>query len=110
MNAVATQGTRQPDLALAVLADLARHPFTLTLGVATILSAFAVVLAAHHSRLLNIDLERQLAKRDQLEIEWRHLLLEQNALGEHSRVSRLAEQQLQMRQPGATDERIVRLP
>ena len=104
------QPPRQPDLAGAVVADLGRHPLTLLLALLAIISAFAVVLMSHQARLRNAELETELAGRDQLEIEWRHLLLEENALGEHSRVGRMAEQQLQMRLPSPTEERIVRLP
>ena len=98
------------DLAMTVLSDLGRHPWTLLLALIGIASAFAVVLTSHHARLQNILLERQLEANDQLEIEWRHLLLEENALGEHSRVSRIAEQQLNMHAPSAKDEKVVRLP
>ncbi|MBP7548063.1 MAG: cell division protein FtsL [Corallincola sp.] len=110
MSAQPAGRDRQPDLALTIVADLGRYPLVMLLAVATLVSAFAVVLAAHHARLVNIEVERELARRDQLEIEWRHLLLEENALGEHSRVGRIAEKELQMRLPGAIDERIVRLP
>lgn len=110
MSAQSASRDRQPDLALTILADLGRYPLVVMLALVTLISAFAVVLAAHHARLVNIEVERELARRDQLEIEWRHLLLEENALGEHSRVGRIAEKELQMRLPGAIDERIVRLP
>jgi len=105
-----TKIERQPDLAMTVLTDLFRHPWILLLSILCVGSAFGVVLTSHHARLQNILLERQLAERDRLEVEWRHLLLEENALSEHSRISRLAEQQLQMHAPTAKDERVVRLP
>jgi cell division protein FtsL len=107
---VAPSQPRQPNLTATVLADLGRHPFTLLCLGLVVASAFGVVLMAHKARLRNVDLENELAVRDRLEIEWRHLLLEESAIGEHSRVGRLAEQQLQMRLPSPMEERIVRFP
>ena len=42
-----------------------------------------------------------------LDIEWRHLLLEQNALAEHSRVSDIAREKLNMARPAPLSEKLV---
>ena len=45
-----------------------------------------------------------------LNIEWRHLLLEQGTLAEHSRVASLAMDKLQMARPLVTTEKVITQP
>jgi cell division protein FtsL len=49
-------------------------------------------------------------ERDRLDIEWRNLLLEEQSLAEHSRVTRIATKELDMVRPLPNEEVIVRLP
>ena len=42
-----------------------------------------------------------------LDIEWRNLILEENALGDHSRVERIATEKLQMQHVDPSQENIV---
>ncbi|SQC39269.1 cell division protein FtsL [Klebsiella pneumoniae] len=49
-----------------------------------------MVTTAHHTRLLTAQREQLVLERDALDIEWRNLILEENALGDHSRVERIA--------------------
>ncbi len=49
-----------------------------------------VVTTAHHTCLLTAQREQMVLERDALDIEWRNLILEENALGDHSRVERIA--------------------
>ena len=46
-------------------------------------------------------------ERDALDIEWRNLILEENALGDHSRVERIATEKLQMQHVDPSQENIV---
>ncbi|EEZ42511.1 putative cell division protein FtsL [Photobacterium damselae subsp. damselae CIP 102761] len=43
-----------------------------------------------------------------MDIEWRNQLLEENALAEHSRIERLAEQELKMERPTTTNEVVIK--
>ena len=46
-------------------------------------------------------------ERDSLEIEWRNLILEENALADHSRIERLAAEKLHMQHVTPDQEQIV---
>lgn len=92
-----------------LLADLARHPVRVLLFLSLLLSAGAVILSAHHNRQLSIGLERLMQEKDQLDVEWRNLILEQSALTEHNRIEALVSKHLQMRRPQADDEVVVKI-
>lgn len=63
--------------------DLIRNAkIPLVLLIAVIISAVSVVTVAHKTRLLIAEKERSAIDFDSLDIEWRNLLLEENALGE----------------------------
>ncbi len=66
-------------------------------------SGIAVVHARHEARALFVQLERLNAERDQLNIEWAQLQLEQSAWSNHGFVERVASERLGMTlpQPGA---------
>ena len=53
-------------------------------------SAMGVVFATHHTRQAINDKDVALQERERLDSEWRNLLLEENALSEHSRVQAMA--------------------
>ena len=72
-----------------------------------ILTAVTVVTTAHHTRLLTAQREQLVLERDALDIEWRNLILEENALGDHSRVDRIATEKLQMQHVDPSQENIV---
>jgi cell division protein FtsL len=78
----------------------------LLLGV--IASAIAVVHSRHAHRLLFIELTQLEAQRDELNIEFGRLQLEQATWGETYRIERVAREQLGMRSPLPEDIRVVR--
>ena len=98
------------NLALEILRDLVRHKFQVILALAIIGSAMTTIVVTNETRLLTITLNQQQDERDKLDIEWRHLLLEQNALAEHSRVSDIAKSKLQMARPSPLKEKIINQP
>lgn len=79
----------------------------LVLLVLVLVSALGVVLITHHSRQLIAQQEQLLIERDQLDIEWRNQILEENSLAEHSRIERLAETEMEMHRPSRDSEVIV---
>ena len=79
----------------------------LCLFICIILTAVTVVTTAHHTRLLTAQREQLVLERDALDIEWRNLILEENALGDHSRVERIATEKLQMQHVDPSQENIV---
>ena len=66
-----------------------------------------ICTTAHHTRLLTAQREQLVLERDALDIEWRNLILEENALGDHSRVERIATEKLQMQHVDPSQENIV---
>ncbi|MDP5029733.1 cell division protein FtsL [Paraglaciecola sp.] len=92
-----------------IFADLARHPLRVLLFIAVLISAIAVILSAHHNRQMAIALEKLMQQQDHLDVEWRHLVLEQSALTEHNRIESLVEKKLDMHRPEPTEEVVVRI-
>ncbi|WP_118984966.1 cell division protein FtsL [Photorhabdus sp. CRCIA-P01] len=79
----------------------------LILLVAVLVSAMVVVTTAHETRLLTAEREHLVVERDALDIEWRNLILEENALGDHSRVERIAVEKMHMQHVNPAQENIV---
>lgn len=79
----------------------------LCLFICIIVTAVTVVTTAHHTRLLTAQREQLVLERDALDIEWRNLILEENALGDHSRVERIATDKLQLQHVDPSQENIV---
>ncbi|GAB2907808.1 cell division protein FtsL [Rheinheimera gaetbuli] len=77
---------------------------------ACIVSALTVVHFAHLNRQTTIAQDVLYQQRDQLDIEWRNLLLEQRALAEHSRVEDIARNKLQMVRPAGERDIAVTVP
>lgn len=84
-------GNERHGLVGVIGADLIRNAkIPLILLVAVLISAVLVVTTAHRTRLLTAEREQLVLERDALDIEWRNLILEENALGDHSRVESIA--------------------
>ena len=75
----------------------------LCLFICIIVTAVMVVT----TRLLTAQREQMVLERDALDIEWRNLILEENALGDHSRVERIATEKLQLQHVDPSQENIV---
>ncbi|WP_333607258.1 cell division protein FtsL [Arsukibacterium sp.] len=100
----------QIQLARLIAQDWRGQKGLLLLIVACLLSALAVVHLAHLNRQLTIAQDAEYQRRDQLDNEWRNLMLEQRALAEHSRVEDIARRRLQMQRPQGEREIMVTLP
>lgn len=88
--------------------DIRQHLIVYLLLLVVVVSAFSVVYFTHLNRQSTSQLEKLLTERDELDIEWRNLLLEQNSLAEHSVIESKAEALLNMEKPNVTSEVIVR--
>jgi cell division protein FtsL len=66
---------------------------------AIVASAVAVIYSAHRSRELFRDLEQARRDENEIQIEWRQLLLERSTLSSHTRVEAIAGSELQMAAP-----------
>jgi cell division protein FtsL len=67
-----------------------------------------VVYGKHEARLRFVDLQKLTQQRDELDIEWGQLQLEQSTWATHGRVERVARDDLHMLIPRAADLRIVK--
>lgn len=69
------------------------------LVLAVITSAIMVNYISHLNRNLYSDYQLQLQARDQLDVEWGQLLLEQSTFAAHARIEQFAIRKLGMRVP-----------
>jgi cell division protein FtsL len=77
------------------------------LWVAVLGASLGVVYGKHEARSRFVELQRLTQQRDELDIEWGQLLLEQSTWATHGRVERVARDDLKMLIPRAGDLRIV---
>jgi cell division protein FtsL len=81
---------------------MGRHVFLIALPVlwvAVLGSAAGAVYCTHRAREIFVELERLNGRRDNLEIEWGQLQLEQSAWSTHAFVERVAGEKLHMGMP-----------
>ncbi|MDO7084991.1 cell division protein FtsL [Pseudocolwellia sp. AS88] len=97
-------------LAFEIWKDLKRNILVLVLLMSVLVSAFYVIYFTHMHRQTTSAFENLLVERDELDIEYRNLLLEQNSLAEHSAIESKAAKQLNMKRPDAKSEVIITLP
>lgn len=100
---------RQPNLAKEIVNDLLRHKMVIFLLLVNVATAMFVVQFAHMNRLAVIEQDWLLQQRDELDIQWRHLILEQRTLAEHSRVESIVEKNLGLFRPNLDDEVVVKV-
>ncbi|NMH66383.1 cell division protein FtsL [Shewanella salipaludis] len=100
----------QLNLTRIIVLDLWRHKWVLVVATLVVLNAILVVYTSHVSRKLTTQWDQLLQERDRLDIEWRNLLLEEQSLAEHSRITRVATKELNMSRPLPSEEVVVRLP
>ncbi len=71
-------------------------------------SCIGVAYSTFHARMYMAQLQRLENQRDQLQIEWSQLLLEEHAWGSYERVGSVATQSLQMVTPTPASVVMVR--
>lgn len=79
----------------------------LILLIVIIVSAFSIITISHQTRLLTAQKDSITEEKESLNIEWRNLILEENSLGNNSRVERFSVEKLQMIHVDPTQEHIV---
>jgi cell division protein FtsL len=77
------------------------------LWAATLGSAAGAIWCKHRARQLFVQLEALNARRDNLEIEWGQLQLEQSAWSTHAFVERVATARLRMAMPPPKEIEII---
>ena len=86
-----------------------RQPFLLVIvfAVVCVLSAMALIFTKHESRKLFIEFEGLTHQRDELNIEWGQLQIEQSTYAAHARIERVAIDELSLVRPRATDIQLI---
>ncbi len=89
-----------------------RQPFLLVFvfAVVCVLSSMALVYTKHESRKLFVELEELTHERDDLNIEWGQLQIEQSTWATHARIERVATDDLSLVRPEATDIYVIERP
>ncbi|WP_367680234.1 cell division protein FtsL [Candidatus Fukatsuia anoeciicola] len=98
----------QPSLIKVITTDFIYNAkIPLILLVMVLISAMLVVITTYRTRLLTAERERLLLEKEALDIEWRNLILEENALSTHNRIERIASEKLKMQPVNPLQENII---
>jgi cell division protein FtsL len=89
-----------------------RQPFLLVFvfALVCVLSSMALVYTKHESRKLFVQLEDLTHERDDLNIEWGQLQIEQSTWATHARIERVATDDLSLMRPEATEIYVIERP
>ena len=75
-----------------------------------VVSALALVYTKHEARKLFVELEQLTTERDELNIEWGQLQIEQSTWATHARIEQLATDDLALTRPKATEIFVIEQP
>ena len=89
-----------------------RQPAFLTIvfAIVCVMSAMALVYTKHESRKLFVELEALTTERDELNIEWGQLQIEQSTWATHARIERVATEELSLARPKPTEIYVIERP
>lgn len=88
--------------------DLLRNDKVLHLLLVILVFAIFVVATVYHTHLPIAWRDQLVVSSHALDIEWRHLILEENALGNYSRIEHIAIKELQMQHVDKKENVIIR--
>ena len=88
------------------------QPFMLVFvfALVCVLSSIALVYTKHQSRKLFVELEALTHERDELNIEWGQLQIEQSTWATHARIERVATDELSLERPKSSDIFVIERP
>ncbi len=94
------------------MAVATRHPLLLIVVFATVcvISAMALVYTKHESRKLFVELEQLTRERDELNIEWGQLQIEQSTWATHARIEQVATEELTLVRPESSEIFVIERP
>ncbi len=93
-------------------ASAKRQPFLLVFvfALVCVLSGMALVYTKHESRKLFVELEVLTHERDELNIEWGQLQIEQSTWAQHARIEKVATEDLSLVRPDTADIFVIERP
>jgi len=80
---------------------------TMVFAAVCVISALALIYTKHESRKLFVALERLTTERDELNIEWGQLQIEQSTWATHARIERVALEELSLARPKSTEIYVI---
>ncbi|MEI5639605.1 MULTISPECIES: cell division protein FtsL [unclassified Pseudoalteromonas] len=101
---------RQPNLFSEIGSYLVTNKLTAFLLISILVSALAVVQVTHLTRQQLILQDELLQQRDELDLQWRYLVVEEEFYSQHARIEEIAKMQLEMKRPTSKDEQVIVLP
>ena len=86
-----------------------RQPVLLVVvfAVVCMVSAIALVYTKHESRKLFIEFESLTRERDELDIEWGQLQIEQSTWATHARIEKVATDDLRLSRPDSSEIYVI---
>jgi cell division protein FtsL len=82
----------------------------LVFALVCVTSALALIYTKHESRKLFVELESLTHERDQLNIEWGQLQIEQSTWATHARIEQVATDDLSLVRPIASEIFVIERP
>lgn len=80
---------------------------TMVFAAVCVISALALIYTKHESRKLFVALEQLTTERDELNIEWGQLQIEQSTWATHARIERVALEELSLARPKSTEIYVI---
>tara|TARA_R110002096_G_scaffold116164_3_gene251759 strand:- start:19909 stop:20196 length:288 start_codon:yes stop_codon:yes gene_type:complete len=95
-----------------MLISKSRHPFLLVVvfALVCVMSSMAIVYTKHESRKLFVELEALTLERDELNIEWGQLQIEQSTWATHARIEQVATDDLSLTRPESSEIYVIERP
>jgi len=109
-SSVIKNNARQPNLFAEILKGFFKEKIVCLLLFLIFVSALSVVQVTYASRQELITQDELLQQRDDLDLQWRYLLVEQEFYAQHVRIEEIAKTKLGMKRPQSKDEQVVILP
>ena len=98
-----------PNLFFEIIKGLGVNKLTSVLLVTIFVSSLGVVQVTHLARGQLIEQDILLQERDELDLDWRYLLVEEEFYSQHARIEEVAISQLKMKRPTSQDEQVITL-
>jgi cell division protein FtsL len=88
------------------------QPFLLVFifALVCVLSSMAIIYTKHEARKLFVELEALTHERDELNIEWGQLQIEQSTWATHARIERVATDDLSLERPESSEIYVIERP
>ena len=80
---------------------------TIVFAIVCVMSAMALIYTKHESRKLFIELEQLTTERDELNIEWGQLQIEQSTWATHARIEKVVADELALVRPKPTEIYVI---